>query len=135
MPVPPREQSLPWLSYVHQLKDVDELVACELYLMFHYEEKKSGNLSCMQGMLRRVEELFDRQVALPGARTLTTFTTWGDVDLMMTRAHGICGSFDTGNMDWASAIEEGWMPYNVFSLHLLEKEKTVVDTCNPDSTF
>jgi len=38
-------------------------------------------------------------------------------------------------MDWASAIEEGWMPYNVFSSHLLEKEKTVVHTCNPAPDF
>lgn len=77
---PRREHSLPSLSYVHLLKDVDELVKRELDLVFEYENNKSENLSCLLSMLKRVEELCDRQAALPGSRALTMFTAWGDVD-------------------------------------------------------
>ena len=39
------------------------------------------------------------------------------------------------NVEWASEIEEGWMPYNVFSSHLSEKERMVVHTCDPSPEF
>jgi len=39
------------------------------------------------------------------------------------------------NVDWALEIEEEWMPYNVFLLQLLEKEKKVVHTYDPLPNF
>src|SRR5579875_1227568 len=34
------------------------------------------------------------------------------------------------NIDWALEVEEGWMPYNVFSSHFTEVERKVIHTCD-----
>src|SRR5579875_2288208 len=41
----------------------------------------------------------------------------------------------SGIVDWTQEIEEGWMPYNVFSSHLLDEEKHEVHTCDPALDF
>ena len=62
------------------------------------------------------------------------FTVWDDIDQMMHSTNHFQND-KSGNVEWTSEIEEGWMPYNVFSSHLLDKEKKVVHTCDRARDF
>jgi hypothetical protein len=41
----------------------------------------------------------------------------------------------SGSTDWTLEVEEGWVPYNIFSTHFLKENKVVIYTCDPAPEF
>ena len=37
----------------------------------------------------------------------------------------------SNGIDWALEVEEGWVPYNIFSSHFTESERKIIHTCDP----
>lgn len=122
------EKAMRWFSYVHQFMDVDDLVKGELDNLLKYREHRGRALANHFRAQQKVGALFDGSFG-----ESTEFTVSGDNDLMMGQTLDFQNDESktrSKNIETASGIEEGWMLYNVFSLHLLEQEKVVVHTCD-----
>jgi hypothetical protein len=132
---PREEHAMSWLAYVHKLMDVDDMVNAEIKNLVKRAAVVPTGEDDVNGTtldfvaLETHRKIFNRR--LDG---LTEFTQWGDIDQMMHRTNHFQND-KSGNVDWAQEIEESWMPYNVFSSHLLDEEKHVVHTCDPAPDF
>jgi hypothetical protein len=75
---------------------------------------EEGNI--VHASIERLKTIKEQRVGGP-----TKFTTWGDIDHMLQRT--IHYTKDrSGKTYWSLEVEEGWMPYKLFSASLFRGE-------------
>ena len=126
---PCHENTMPWLGWVHRLQDRETMVSRAAHSLKKAaaESKASGEL--VEASVQRFKNTIGGR-----AREPTRNTIWGDVAEMMDRTSYYRNGKST-DIDWSLEVEEGWVPFNIFSSHFEESKRTVIHTCDPVPPF
>ena len=127
--IPSHENVMPWLAWVHRLQDRETMVSKASNSL----KKDAARSNASRELLEASLERFKNTSAKEG-RERTECTVWGDVVEMMDRTNYHRKGMSK-DVDWTLEVEEGWVPYNIFSSHFMESERTVIHTCDPRPTF
>jgi hypothetical protein len=126
---PSDQNVMPWLAWVHRLLDREIIVSKASNSL----KKHAAGSRASRELLEASLERFKKAIGDRG-REPTEITIWGDAVEMMDRTN-YHRKGTSKDIDWALEVEEGWVPYNIFSSHFVESERTVIHTCDPRPTF
>jgi len=126
---PCNENTMPWLGWVHRLQDRETMVSKAQHDLKKYAAESQVSCQLVETSLERFKNVIGQRGHEP-----TKVTIWGDVAEMMDRTNYHRKGKGNG-INWALEVEEGWVPYNIFSAHFAESERRVIHTCNPVPAF
>lgn len=127
--IPSYENAMPWLAWVHRLQDRETMVSKASNSLKRNAARSNASRELLEASLERFKNTIGN-----GGRERTETTIWGDVQHMMDRTNYHRKEMSK-DIDWTLEVEEGWVPYNIFSSHFMESERTVIHTCDPRPTF
>ena len=126
---PKCEEHLSWLGWVHWLSDKEEMVNTASRALRDNAHTSIERADAALASMERFKMINARSARGPGE-----CTTWSDMDQMLERTNHHLKE-RSGKIDWTLEVEEGWVPYNIFSAHFLKESKVVIHTYDPAPKF
>ena len=121
---PCNENTMPWLGWVHRLQDTETLISKAQHDLKKYAAKSGASYELVDTTLKRFKSTIGE--CGHGSRRVTI---WSDIgEMMECMDYARLGKRNA--IDWALEVAEGWVPYNIFSLHFVESERKVIHTCD-----
>jgi RING-H2 zinc finger domain len=126
---PCQKTTMPWLGWIHRLQDRETMVSKAQHDLKKYAAESKVSCELVESSLERFKNIIGQRGHEP-----TKVTIWGDIAEMMDRTNYYRKGKSEG-IDWALEVEEGWVPYNIFSSHFVESERSIIHTCDPVPAF